>query len=228
MRLPVIYNDSNFQAWLNNINQDYYYQTKGIVSYVQNAGHRVVQSLRRHRTYKLTLDLGCGDGAHYPYLEEPATCFGIDIDRASLEKLQSRFPDFFVICADGYRLPLRDGSIDCIVNIYNLEHMVYLDLALEEMFRIIAPDGDIFISVPNVGGVVWDTGSILTSQRTLTTETMSFKRVVEISHINCIWQLEKAFKRYFTIKRKISFPFPIPSFHVNLITTYHCVKRSAC
>jgi len=226
LRQPRIYQDTNFQHWVNNISHEYYYHPREIHSYIQNAGHRSVRKLKAKKTYRLTLDLGCGDGAHIPYLDATANCFGIDIDRNSLEKLKAKFPEFFVIQTDAYELPFKDRSIECIINVYNLEHMVYLDLALEEMARVITPDGDIFISVPHVGGLLWDTGSKLTSQRDLSTKQIDFGRVVEISHINCIWQLEKAFKRYFTIKKVVRFPFYISTFHLNLITTYHCVQRS--
>ena len=99
----------------------------------------------------MTLDLGCGDGSHYPYLTSPDDCFGIDINQKSLEQSKAKFKEFFVIRAGAYDLPVQDASVDCITSIYNLEHLVYLDLALEEMYRILLPEGDIFISVPTEG-----------------------------------------------------------------------------
>lgn len=234
-RLPKIYSDDDYQKWLGvrAVSHDFFYGTKGVAT-VQNAGHRAVRTLQGNNTYEITLDLGCGDGAHYPYLKEPDKCLGVDMDQQSLEKLKIRFPNFSVVCADGYNLPVRDQSVDCIISIYNLEHMVYLDLILEEMVRILSPGGDIYISVPTEGGIAWDIGRSLgrnllfTRKFALThtdIQTIDYNRVLEIEHINCIYQLEKAFKRHFDIKKRIFFPFHIPSFQLNLITTYHCRAR---
>lgn len=230
VRLPKIYGDSDYQQWtsLRASSHSFFYETKG-VGYVQNAGHLAVRSLQGSNIYGITLDLGCGDGAHYPYFREPDGCLGIDMDQQALEGLKKRFPNFLVIRADGHTLPIRDQSINCIISIYNLEHMVYLDLALEEMVRILSPGGDIFISVPTEGGFAWgiarNLGRNLLLAKKFTTTPLNYKRISEIEHINCIQQLEKAFKRYFEIKKRIFSPLHIPSFHLNLIVTYHCRAR---
>jgi ubiquinone/menaquinone biosynthesis C-methylase UbiE len=181
--------------------------------------------MRRGRKYGMTLDLACGDGAHCRYLTPQDNYLGIDIDQGSLEKLKMRFADFPAIRGDAYNLPLKDKSIDCIINIYNLEHMVYLDLVLEEMTRVVKPDGDVFISVPNEGGIAWRIGRKLTSARAFTSENLDYIRANEIDHINCVWQIAKALRRYFQITKQRRFPFWMPSFHLNAVTTFHCIKR---
>ena len=155
-------------------------------------------------------------------MEQVDNYVGVDIDQASLEKFNKKRPNCSLIRADGYNLPFKDESIDCLMNIYNLEHMVYLDLALEEMSRVIKPNGDIYISVPNEGGLLWGLGRSLTSSKHF--KNINYARIIAIQHINCIWQLEKAFKRHFKIIHREYFPMALPILHANLISTYHCVK----
>jgi ubiquinone/menaquinone biosynthesis C-methylase UbiE len=226
LRMPRIYNDPDYLKWgsMYADSYDYFYETKGPVSYVQNSGHRHIKAMTDKKKYNLILDIGCGNGAHFPYVSTARHCVGLDYNMDFLKKVHQRYPEHAIIRADAYTLPFAEGTIDCIVNIYNLEHMVYLDLALEEMMRIVTDDGDIFVSVPNEGGLLWTLGRELSSVRNFTTQDFNYSRAVQIEHINCIWQIEKALKRYFTIKKKMRFPFPIPSFHANLVTTYHCKK----
>ncbi len=224
LRSPKLFDDPDYLQWLELLAsaQDYFYESKGIVSFVQNAGHKAIAKLMGEKINPIVVDLGCGDGAHYPYIKHPEGYVGVDIDQASLKKFKHKQPDCCVLRADGYDLPFKDASIDCLMNIYNLEHMIYLDLALEEMTRILKPQGEIYISVPNEGGLLWQLGRSLTSVKHF--KNINYPRIVSIEHINCIWQLEKAFKRHLKIKYRECFPFGLPGFHANLITTYYCVK----
>ncbi|MDD5194045.1 MAG: methyltransferase domain-containing protein [Candidatus Omnitrophica bacterium] len=227
MRMPKIYSEIEYQKFQENLvfAQNYFYNSGGIISWVQNAGHRAIRSIMKGRHYNFILDIGCGNGAHYPFVKSDGMYFGIDIDQGSLENLKEKFPGFFAMRADCYELPIKNESIDCILNIYNLEHLVYLDLALEEISRILVPQGDIFISIPNEGGFAWNTGRRMTSFRKFKGHLINYPRVIDIQHINCIWQIEKTIKRYFNIKKKISFPLFIPIHGLNLITTYYCAKK---
>lgn len=226
--LPRLYQDPDYLRWdqLRHQAQDYFYREGSLVAWVQNAGHRQVRALRRGRRLGLTLDLGCGDGAHYPYLDNPAGCLGLDLDLSSLAKLRGRHPDFFVVRGDAHQLPLKDGAVDCIVNVYNLEHMVFLDHALEEMARVLAPGGDVFISVPSEGGLAWALGRRLTTARHFNAQDMDYMRVVQIEHVNCIWQLDRALRRHFRLRRRCFFPLGAPLFHLNLVVTYHCQAKT--
>lgn len=226
IRLPEIYNDPDYKEFykrLASIREGF--RKPGVISWGQDAGHWAVKKLMSSKQYNIILDIGCGEGGHFPFLNSSSNVIGIDVDQESLERLKKNFPDFFVIRADSYNLPFENESVGCIMSIYNLEHLAYLDLALEEMHRVISPEGDIFISVPNEGGFLFVLGRSLTTARKFSTDSFNYGRAAEIEHLNCIWQLERAFKRYFVIKKKDNFPFPAPLFHLNLITTYHCKKN---
>lgn len=220
-----IHNDPDYRKFYENlafIREGF--SQPGLISWGQDSGHKTVKRLMGNKKYRVIVDFGCGEGAHSAFLDTFDNVIGVDIEQGSLERLKKCFPDFFVIRADGYNLPIKDNIIDCIVSIYNLEHMAYLDLALEEIQRILSQNGDLFISVPNEGGLAFVMGRNLITARKFSTQSFNYRRAAEIEHLNCIWQLERAFKRHFTVKKKTSFPFQLPFFHLNLVTTYHCVK----
>lgn len=227
-RKPKIFNDKEFTDWNDNWTPDkadYFYNCNRFISWIQNAGHRKIKSLTAGKQYDIMLDLACGNGAHYPFISHPENAFGLDIDQKKLLDFRRKHPDFFVIRGDGYQLPILDGAVDCIFNVYNLEHMVYLDLALEEMRRVLTDGGDIFISVPNEGGLLWTLGRNLTSMRHFKAMNYNYGKVMLIIHINCIQQLDRAIRRSFVVKKIHYFPFLISSLSLNLMTTYHCVKK---
>jgi SAM-dependent methyltransferase len=65
------------------------------------------------------LDLGCGDGAVLASLgrlgAEPARSLGADVRFATLAAAHARHPRLGFACADGARLPIRDGGVDCVL-----------------------------------------------------------------------------------------------------------------
>lgn len=52
---------------------------------------------------------------------------------------------------DCYRLPFRHRTFDRVINIYNLEHLLHFDFALEETRRILNDDAELLVSVPAEG-----------------------------------------------------------------------------
>ncbi len=92
------------------------------------------------------LDAGCGPGS-WPYGERaglritafdikfppgpPAGREGLDVLRASLE-----------------RLPLREARFDLVVCHYVLEHVTDLEACCDELARMVAPGGTLYVAVP--------------------------------------------------------------------------------
>ncbi|MEM7165942.1 MAG: class I SAM-dependent methyltransferase [Planctomycetota bacterium] len=225
--LPRMYDDADFREWNGRLAQiqDYFYESGGLIHWVQNAGHRVIQRWCRNRPAERTLDLGCGHGAHRPYLDDATGVIGLDIDQASLRRLREHYPDFFAIRGDAYRLPFADAVFDRIINIYNLEHLVHLDFALEEASRVLKPGGEFLVSVPAEGGLAWTTGRRVTSARNFTDDKLDYIRANAIDHCNCVWQIEKSARRHFDVERSSYFPMLLPSYHLNLVVTWKLTRR---
>jgi SAM-dependent methyltransferase len=226
LALPAMYDDPDYREWNRQLAsvQDYFYNSNPIVSWVQNAGHRAVRTFAENRPDALTLDMACGEGGHRPYMRRPDRVVGVDIDQGSLEKYRSRFADALVIRGDCYRLPFASSVFDRVINVYNLEHLLHLDFALEEAHRVLKDDGELIASVPAEGGLAWVLGRQLTTARQFTSETLDYSRANAIDHCNCIWQIDKAVRRHFRVVRRSVFPLRIPLYHLNLVVTWSLVK----
>jgi ubiquinone/menaquinone biosynthesis C-methylase UbiE len=222
MPMPRMYGDPHYQEWLRRLTkaQDYLYRANPMVSWVQNAGHRAIRKMTAQTPDALTLDMACGDGGHRPYMRRGDRVVGVDIDQPQLETHLQRYPDALVVRGDAYHLPFADGVFERVLNIYNLEHLVHLDFAVEEANRVLKPGGEMFVSVPTEGGYLWLLGRHLTTARQHGTKTFDYIRANAIDHCNSVWQIEKVLRRHFTIVKQQLFPLGLPSYHTNIISTW--------
>jgi phosphatidylethanolamine/phosphatidyl-N-methylethanolamine N-methyltransferase len=220
--LPRMYDDPDYRQWGERMakSQDYLYRANPLIAWVQNAGHRAIRAMTASRPDVVTLDMACGDGGHRPYMWRSDRVVGVDLDQASLEVHRKRYPDALVVRGDCYRMPFAEGVFDRVINLYNLEHLVHLDFALEEARRVLKRDGELLISVPTEGGAAWRFGRRVTTARQFGTDGFDYLRSNAIDHCNCVWQVEKAVTRHFRVVRRQLFPFFVPSYHVNLIATW--------
>lgn len=224
--LPRMYDDPNYREWGRRFTQslDYLYRSNPAISWVQNAGHRAIRSMSAKSPDALTLDMACGDGAHRPYMSNGDRVVGVDLDQASLERHRQQHPEALAVRGDCYRMPFRDGVFDRVINIYNFEHLVHLDFALEEANRVLRDGGELLVSVPTEGGFAWTTGRRLTTARQFTSDGLDYVRANAIDHCNCVWQVEKTLGRHFRVVERKLFPFGLPSYHLNVIATWSLRK----
>lgn len=96
---------------------------------------------------KLVLDLGCGKGS-FQYAHYQCKILGIDLalDGSALSAAPDRV---FYARAESHALPLDCGSIDFAVCNHSLEHVVHIDETLNELARVLKPQGFLWISVPD-------------------------------------------------------------------------------
>src|SRR3989344_3450074 len=105
---------------------------------------------------KAVLDLGCGMASYSGYR------FGIDINKKALLKSTSDFRPS--IRGDCINIPLGKDSVDAVILVDLLHHVKDTEKTLKEIFRILKPGGEVFISeeVIEYGhakrklGVLWD------------------------------------------------------------------------
>jgi SAM-dependent methyltransferase len=101
----------------------------------------------------VTLDLGSGVGYGTAILErdgQAARTIALDISPEALGygKTTSEGALWFV-AADGGMLPFSDASIDTVICIEAIEHVRSADLVLDEIARVLRPDGVLVVSTPN-------------------------------------------------------------------------------
>lgn len=101
----------------------------------------------RGRTRLKILEIGCGAGGFLGPLGRFGTVIGMDIAHDWM-KVCRRRGHRDLVTASGYRLPLRDGSMDLVGLFDTLEHIPEERKVLEETRRVLAPGGHVVISVP--------------------------------------------------------------------------------
>lgn len=111
-----------------------------------------------HRGQRV-LDLGCGEGRHAiaAHLHDAADVIGIDLSLADLLAARRRRAEFerdsdaamFALTnASALALPLADASLDAVICSEVLEHIGDYQSVLQEIRRVLKPDGLLCISVP--------------------------------------------------------------------------------
>jgi SAM-dependent methyltransferase len=106
----------------------------------------------------IAADLGCGPGVFALHMSERAKYLAeMDIDRSSLERVQSRHRELRnvgFVTGSVDNLPFTDESVDTVLFLEVLEHVSDDHAAIGEIWRILRPDGRLVISVPVPPGEV--------------------------------------------------------------------------
>ncbi len=95
------------------------------------------------------LDSGCGEGYYTAGLSNalqtanaPCSIAGVDISKFALKKAAKRLPSAEFAVASVYHLPLCDGSVHLLTNVFS-------PLAIEEFARLIPSGGYFYYVVPS-------------------------------------------------------------------------------
>jgi 2-polyprenyl-3-methyl-5-hydroxy-6-metoxy-1,4-benzoquinol methylase len=104
-----------------------------------------------HVRGKRVLDAGCGVGWGSKLLIEAgaAKVVGVDISEEAIEDCRRRVPDVEFRLGDLMELPVDDDAFDVVVCFEALEHTSDTSRTLDELARVLAPGGLLFVSSPN-------------------------------------------------------------------------------
>ncbi len=92
-------------------------------------------------------DLACGHGAMLKSLKEiGASCYGIEKSAARVEKLMEEG----IVCRQGdvIHSPFEDCFFDVVICMECLEHVKNPFDVAKEIYRVLKPEGQVFVSVP--------------------------------------------------------------------------------
>lgn len=126
-----------FPSWFGVFVNPFYFARKGLAKHVSDlAGHIVGK----------TLDVGCGTKP-YEHLYRSDVYVGLEIDTP--ENRASKRADYYY---DGNKFPFADESFDSVVANEVLEHVFNPDQFLNEVARVLRPQGQVLMTLP----FVWD------------------------------------------------------------------------
>ncbi len=104
---------------------------------------RVARWLAQSATGRV-LDIGCADRWVEPHLSSDCHYIGLDYPVTGQHMYGSR-PDIF---ADASAIPLADESVDTVIILEVMEHLRRPSEALQEIARILRPQGTLLLSMP--------------------------------------------------------------------------------
>jgi SAM-dependent methyltransferase len=197
---------------------DYLYT--GWKGWLQVAGHKWINRWAKPYINKLAVEIGCGHGHHLALGKNRYMRYiGLDIEYGFLRTMRLRFPGKPVVHGDAYSVPFRDGSIDCILSIYNFEHLRRLQDCLWEIHRVLKAEGELLVAFPLEGGILYRIGRRMTSKRYMEKKYgIDYDAIVRWEHCNDFIEIERQLKEKFWIREKRYLPFPfLPYAQLNVI-----------
>ena len=100
------------------------------------------------------LDIGCASSFMLQLLgKKSRKRFGLDVELGKVVEGKSRFDYIDYVCGSGEKLPFKVNSIDVVTFFEVLEHVNNEKEFMEEICRVLKPNGVIMLSVPNKGAV---------------------------------------------------------------------------
>lgn len=97
------------------------------------------------------LEAGAGEGygAQLLLAGGAASVLALDYDAAAVAHLAARYPGLVALRGDLQRLPLADGSVQCVISLQVVEHLHDQAGFLDECARVLRPAGTLVVSTPN-------------------------------------------------------------------------------
>jgi SAM-dependent methyltransferase len=133
-------------------------------------------------------------------------------------RLRASFPTVETLVADCQeRLPFEEASFDRVLAIHVLEHLPDLPAALDEVARLLAPDGEFVAVIPCEGGLVYSLARRFTSKRLFEREFgRDYDWFIRYEHVNVPWEIMSELAKRFRVADSRYFPFLVPSVQANL------------
>jgi len=95
------------------------------------------------------LDLGCGDGLFAKILFAEKIDTGLDPNPRELQRAQELQAHQELILCRGDAIPKPDGYYQTVISNSVLEHIADLEPVLREVYRVLAPGGRFYVTVPS-------------------------------------------------------------------------------
>jgi len=106
---------------------------------------------------EVVLDLGCGDGSITMLIAGRVGAkkvYGVDLDDEALARASERGLSVFKADLSRDSIPLPDESVDLVLALEVIEHLVNPDHMLREARRVLRSGGSLVISTPNLASWV--------------------------------------------------------------------------
>lgn len=127
--------------------------------------HRAFPEIFENRKHRRILDLSAGVGYVTQRLIEnyPATIISHDISPSCLMHLQQLKAPTLSFDIDNSKtgFPFVSGAFDAVISLVTIEHVLFVNEFLSEIWRILCPEGYLYISTPNYAAPEYLIGPVI-------------------------------------------------------------------
>ena len=120
----------------------------------------------------------------------------------------------------GKKIDYSDEVFDRIIISHTLEHIYYPETFMNELLRVLKPNGVISIALPCDNGLLWRFGRFynkLVNNKKKGIQNIDYDYLVANEHVNSIFQLQSILKKKFKVRNEKYLPFKIKIIDFNLI-----------
>ncbi|MEH6949942.1 class I SAM-dependent methyltransferase [Nitrobacter sp. NHB1] len=104
--------------------------------------------LKEQEFVRPILDIGCGDGIFAAILFDEKLDTGIDLDPAEVARAEKLDAYHELLVCPGDRIPKPDQAFNTVLSNSVIEHIPDLMPVLREAHRLLAPNGQLFLTIP--------------------------------------------------------------------------------
>jgi phosphatidylethanolamine/phosphatidyl-N-methylethanolamine N-methyltransferase len=206
---------------------DYLYQ--GAQGIVMRALHRRMEvPLGPEQTYRLTVEVGAGEGQHLPYIRHAYERYVMTDLREQSTSLKWP-PRVEFVTANAEILPFDEATVDRLVTTCVLHHLDHPEQALENWRACVKPGGRLTILLANDPGLVHRVGRRLTTHRAAVKLGINYRLEMAREHRNHALSLMAMVDHVFR-DDEVKFtgiPFPWKTWNFNFGSIYQVVKAEA-
>lgn len=134
--------------------QDFYAKRYNVGGVTEERVRRCLETFSRYHAESL-LDIGCADGAITAELKKAVgakEAHGLEIAIGAVEAAKANGIDAVLLNVDTGDFPFPDGRFDAIYCGEVIEHVFNTDHLLDEIGRVLSPEGFCVLSTPNLAG----------------------------------------------------------------------------
>jgi len=175
-----------------------------------------------------TLEVGAGLGEHLRY--ENLTIqeyYCLEYREEFCKELRKKISPDRVICGDIHeRQNWPDATFDRILSVHVLEHLRNLPAAVNEVRRLLKPDGVLDIVIPCDGEPLYGLARKVSSERMFRKNfKMDFTPIIRNEHVSTHREILEVLERDFIVQKRIMFPFYFNLPKINLVDGLRLIPK---
>lgn len=208
--------DDFFNCWLEELPKRYSYFDQFNQKYPLRTFRNGPEQDGRIRT----LDIGAGRGEHLAFEAlERQTYVALELRTELASWIHKVFPQASVIVGDCQEnIAFPDGYFDRVLAIHVLEHLPNLPRALDEICRVLKPDGKLSVVIPCEGGWAYTLARNISARPLFEKRyKQSYDWFIACEHINLPKEVVTELQLRFRILDQTFFPLYLPSTKLNLV-----------